>query len=132
MKKVIKGRQLNTQTAKIIGTAMIDADKDIAEALYRTKAGVYFIHNVYRKSSTGELETGEDIYLVTVDDAKKWAAKWLPSVEYNRHFGEDISDETITVTVNISAKAFQTLKHEKELTGDTYGAIISYALGLIK
>ena len=48
MKKVIKGKKLDTTTAKMIGIAMIDEDKDIVETLYRTKSGAYFIHNVYR------------------------------------------------------------------------------------
>lgn len=130
MKKVINGKQLNTATAKMVGTAMIDADKDIVETLYRTKSGIYFIHNVYKKSSTGKLEVGEDLSIVPVDEAKKWAERWLTSAEYNMYFGETIPDKTITVTVNVTAKAYKTLKREKELTGDTYGEIISDALEL--
>ena len=131
MKKIIKGRQLNTATAKMVGTAMIDEDKDIVETLYRTKSGIYFIHNVYKKSSTGKLEVGEDLNIVSLKEAKEWVRKLLTKAEYEEYFGENISDETITVTVNITSKAFQTLKKEKELTGNTYGEIISYALGLM-
>ena len=76
MKKIIKGRQLNTATAKMVGTVMIDENKDIVETLYRTKSATYFIHNVYRKSTTGKLEVGEDIHLVSADEAKEWAKKW--------------------------------------------------------
>ena len=132
MKKIIKGRQLNTATAKMVGTAMIDADKDIVETLYRTKSATYFIHNVYRKSTTGKLEVGEDIHLVSADEAKEWAKKWLTQFEYDRCFEDIDSDKTVTITVNVSAKAYNTLKREKELTGDTYGEIISYAIGLIQ
>ena len=132
MKKIIKGRQLNTATAKMVGTVMIDENKDIVETLYRTKSGIYFIHNVYKKSSTGKLEVGEDLNIVSLKEAKEWARKLLTKAEYEEYFGENISDETITVTVNITSKAFQTLKREKELTGDTYGEIISYAIGLIQ
>lgn len=128
MKKIIKGKQLNTATAQMIGIAMIDADKDIVEVLYRTKSGVYFIHNAYRKSTTGKLDVGEDIHLITVEEAKQWAEKWLTPAEYDRHFGETDSDETVTITVNVTAKAYNVLKHEKELTGNTYGEIISDAL----
>ncbi|MGM9544386.1 MAG: hypothetical protein ACI3T9_05330 [Romboutsia timonensis] len=128
MKKIIKGKQLNTFTARMIGTALIDADKDIVEVLYRTKSGVYFIHNVFKKSTTGKLDVGEDIYLITMEEAKQWAEKWLTPAEYDRHFGETDSDETVTITVNVTAKAYKTLKNEKELTGGTYGGIISDAL----
>ena len=131
MKKVIKGKKLDTQTAKMVGTAMIDDNKDIVETLYRTKSATYFIHNVYSKSTTGKLEVGEDIYLVSVNEAKEWAKKWLTQSEYDRCFGDIDSDQTVTITVNISAKAYNTLKREKELTGNTYGEIISYAIGLI-
>ena len=132
MKKVIKGKKLDTQTAKIVGTAMIDDNKDIVETLYRTKSAAYFIHNVYSKSTTGKLEAGEDIYLVSADEAKAWAKKWLTQPEYDSFFGDIDSDKTVTITINISAKAYNALKREKELTGDTYGEIISYAIGLIQ
>ena len=128
MKKIIKGKQLNTETARMIGTAMIDEEKDIVETLYRTKSGVYFIHNVYRKSTVGKLEVGEDIYLITVEEAKEWSKKWLTDAEYKEWFENTNSDETVTITVNITSKAFQIIKSEKELTGETYGEIISYAL----
>ena len=131
MKKVIQGKELNTTTAKMIGIATIDADKDIVEVLYRTKSGVYFIHNVFKKSTTGKLEAGEDIYLITADEAKEWAKKWLTNSEYDGWFGSGVINETVKITVNISGYAYNILKREKEKTGDTYGEIISTALALM-
>lgn len=131
MKKIVQGKQLNTATAKIVGVAMIDEEKDIVEALYQTKSGAYFIHNVYRKSTTGKLETVEDIYIITADEAKEWAKKWLTSSEYDGWFGSGIVNETVKITVNISGYAYNILKREKEKTGDTYGEIISTALELM-
>ena len=131
MKKVIHGKELNTTTAKMIGIATIDADKDIVEVLYRTKSGAYFIHNIFKKSTTGKLEVGEDIYLITADEAKEWAKKWLTSSEYDGWFGSGIINETVKITVNISGYAYNILKREKEKTGDTYGDIISTALELM-
>lgn len=131
MKKIFQGKQLNTDTAKIVGVAMIDEEKDIVEALYQTKSGAYFIHNVYRKSTTGKLETVEDIYIITADEAKEWAKKWLTSSEYDGWFGSGIVNETVKITVNISGYAYNILKREKEKTGDTYGEIISTALELM-
>ena len=131
MKKIVQGKQLNTATAKIVGVAMIDEDKDIVEALYQTKSGAYFIHNVYRKSTTGKLETVEDIYLITADEAERWAKQWLTSSEYDCWFGIGIINETVKITVNISGYAYNILKREKEKTGDTYGDIISTALELM-
>lgn len=131
MKKIFQGKQLNTATAKIVGVATIDEEKDIVEALYQTKSGAYFIHNVYRKSTTGKLETVEDIYIITADEAKEWAKKWLTSSEYDGWFGSGIVNETVKITVNISGYAYNILKREKEKTGDTYGEIISTALELM-
>ena len=132
MKKVIDGKMLNTMTAKNIGVGVIDETKNIVEALYRTRAGVYFIHNMYEKSSAGNLEVGQDITLISADKANEWAAKWLTESEYNKFFGEgEVSDESTTITINISSKAFRILKKEKELTGDTYGEIVSYALQMM-
>lgn len=131
MKKIVQGKQLNTETAKIVGIAMIDEEKDIVEALYQTKSGAYFIHNVYRKSTTGKLETVEDIYLITADEAQQWAKQWLTSSEYDGWFGSGIINETVKITVNISGFAYNILKHQKEKTGDTYGDIITHALELM-
>ena len=131
MKKVIQGKELNTTTAKMIGIATIDADKDIVEVLYRTTSGVSSIHNVFKKSTTGKLEAGEDIYLITADEAKEWAKKWLTSSEYDGWFGSGVINETVKITVNISGYAYNILKREKEKTGDTYGEIISTALELM-
>ena len=131
MKKVIQGKELNTTTAKMIGIATIDADKDIVEVLYRTNSGVYFIHNVFKKSTTGKLEVGENIYLITADEAERWAKQWLTSSEYDGWFGSGIINETVKITVNISGYAYNILKREKEKTGDTYGDIISTALELM-
>lgn len=132
MKKIIKGKQLNTETAKMVGTVMIDEEKDIIETLYRTKSGVYFIHNVYRKSTVGKLEVGEDLSIISPYEAKEWSKKWLTDSEYKEWFENTNSDETVTITVNITYNAFQILKSEKELTGETYGEIISYALEELK
>lgn len=131
MKKVIKGKKLNTATAKMVGVATIDENKDIVEVLYRTKSGAYFVHNVYRKSTAGKLETGEDVYLISTDEAKAWAEKWLTSAAYDRWFGEGVTDETVTITVTVSSKSYNILKREKEKTGDTYGDIITHALELM-
>lgn len=131
MKKVIHGKELNTTTAKMIGIATIDVDKDIVEVLYRTKSGAYFIHNIFKKSTTGKLEVGEDIYLITADEAKEWAKKWLTSSEYDGWFGSGIINETVKITVNISGFAYNILKYQKEKTGDTYGDIITHALELM-
>lgn len=128
MKKVIQGKELNTTTAKMIGIATIDAEKDIVEVLYRTKSGVYFIHNVFKKSTTGKLDVGEDVYLITVDEAERWAKRWLTSSEYDGWFGSGVINETVKITVNISGYAYNILKREKEKTGDTYGDIITHAL----
>ena len=129
MKKVINGKLLNTLTAKNIGVRIVDENKDIMEALYRTRAGVYFIHNVYPKYISGNIEVDEDITLISPDKANEWAKKWLPESEYNRFFG--VSDEPVTITVNVSARAFRILKKEKEISGDSYGEIISYALQMM-
>ena len=69
--------------------------------------------------------------MISANEAMQWAEKWLTPAEYNRWFGEGKADETVTVTVTLTSKAYNILKREKEITGDTYGEIISYAIGLI-
>lgn len=127
MKKVIKGKVLNTDTAKMIGTVMIDEDKDIVECLYRTKSGTFFIYSVFPKPKVGKQEMSEEITLISHTQAEKWGKQYLTESEYNDWFGTG-SDETVTVTVNITKEIYNILKKEKELTGETYGEIITYAI----
>lgn len=129
MKKTIKGKQCDTHTAKMIGRpVMIDEGRDIVEILYRTKSGNYFIHNVYKTSSIGKIEAAEKLYVVSPEDAQEWAKKWLSEVDYKNNFGNGDKDKLVSVTANISETAYRMLQKEKELTGENYGEIISYAL----
>ncbi len=128
MKKIINGKQLNTDTAKMIATVMIDKEKDIIESLYRTKSGVFFIYSIFPKPKAGKLDMSEEITLVEHTQAEKWAKQYLTEIEYNEWFGQGSNEELQTITINITKEAYNLLKKEKELTGETYGEIISYAL----
>lgn len=127
MKRIINGKVLNTDTAKMIATVMIDKKKDIIESLYRTKSGAFFIYSVFPKSNIGKLDMSEEIVLISYAQADEWAKKHLTESEYNDWFGVG-SDENMTITVNITKEIYSILKKEKELTGETYGEIISYAV----
>lgn len=127
MKRIINGKVLNTDTAKMIATIIIDKEKDIIESLYRTKSGTYFIYSVFPKSNIGKLDMSEEIVLISYAQADEWAKKHLTESEYNDWFGTG-SDESVTITVNITKEIYNVLKKEKELTGETYGDIISYAV----
>lgn len=127
MKKIINGKVLNTDTAKMIATVMIDKEKDIIESLYRTKSGAFFIYSVFPKSNVGKLDMSEEITLISHTQANEWSRQHLTESEYNDWFGVG-SDENMTITVNITKEIYSILKKEKELTGETYGEIISYAI----
>ena len=128
MKKVVKGKALNTDTAKMVGTAMIDESKDFIECLYRTKSGTFFIYSVFPKPKMGKQEMSEEITLISSVQAKEWAKQHLTEVEYDEFFGAGSAEELKTITINITEEAYNLLKKEKELTGSTYGEIVSYAV----
>lgn len=116
MKKIIKGKVLNTDTAKLIGEwnngYQIGDFAYCYEDLYLTRAGVYFLHfggganscyGVWHGDNGG---SGEDIKPLSYDQARQWAEERLSADDYARHF-EIVSDEDskLHLSVSVSARA---------------------------
>lgn len=126
MKKVIRGHVYSTDTARKLANYSHGEPADfdhIEEALYRTKAGTYFLHGQggpltkYAAESVAGSAPGEKIIPLTEEQAKAWATGTLGESECNRIFG--IAQETAILSVRVSKeffRAFNSMKAEKDMT----------------
>ncbi len=99
MKRIIKGKKYDTETATKLGYACSNASRNDfsfwEEELYRKKTGEYFMY-AFGGPATGYAElcgnncwkSGERIYPLTIEKAKEWAERYLDVDEYEEIFGE--------------------------------------------
>lgn len=99
MKKIIKGRKYDTETAKELATWSngygVSDFKYCIETLYIKKTGEYFLYgeggamSKYSESCGQNCWCGgEKIIPLTVDKAKSWAERNIDADEYEEIFGE--------------------------------------------
>ena len=98
MKKIIKGKVYNTDTATRICGNRYGNRRDFRfceESLYVTKKGAYFLYgeggplSKYRTTvGQNEWAAGEDITPMTKEEAMEWAEDNGTSDEYVEFFGE--------------------------------------------
>lgn len=108
MKKIIGGRRYDTDTAKALASYEIGMPSDldyIRETLYRTKAGVYFLHGEggprSKYSEYNEIDQwacGSKILPIAEEDAREWAEGHMDADTYDMVFGVT-SDDMVPVTV---------------------------------
>jgi len=139
MNKVINGHRFNTETAKMIASRDNGLPGDlywVSEALYRTKAGLYFIHgeggagSKYAKpaSQGGDwTAAGEDIIPVSEDTAREFAAKNLSGDEYEVAFGS-VEDGSVKISADVSAATKDKIDNIKKRTGESTGELITRLL----
>lgn len=99
MKKIIKGKLYNTETAKHIGNYSNDVPYDdidyFSEDLYLKKTGEYFLSGssgalgCYAESTeTGGYAGGSRIIPIKEQEAKEWVEMHLDADTYIELFGE--------------------------------------------
>lgn len=97
MKKIINGKRYDTDTAKNLGSAGYSHPGDFnywRETLYRKKTGEFFLHGIggamsryARSTGLNEWTGGEEIRPLSLEEAQKWAEKYLEVEEFERIFG---------------------------------------------
>lgn len=108
MKKIIKGKLYNTETAQIIGyweSAGSTSDfSHTREELYRKRTGEFFLYGkggpmskYSRSTGNNEWSGGEDITPLTWEAARKWAEDRLDAEEYEKFFGEVPEDDGVEI-----------------------------------
>lgn len=122
MKKIIKGKVYDTETAQELGTYSNGGGwrdfHHIEETLYRKKTGEFFLHGeggpatryaeaVGQNAWTG----GERIMPMSYSEANEWAEHHLDADDYEAIFGEVTEDGSkIQVCYTISAASAEKIK----------------------
>lgn len=87
MKKIIKGKLYNTETAKEIGKCDADCGRSdfryFKESLYKKKTGEFFLagegHGMTKYASCygGACGWGSEIFPLELEEAKQWVEKYM-------------------------------------------------------
>lgn len=122
MKRIIKGKVYDTETAKKVASWYSSYARNdfhyYEEELYQKKTGEFFLYgegnaaSPYSKScGQNEWCGGEKIMPMTFKEAQEWAEKHLDGDEYCEIFGEpDEEAEDVALNLIISAAASAKLK----------------------
>lgn len=134
MRKVIKGKLYDTDTARPIVTWSVGYSSDfshISETLYRKKTGEYFLHgeggpmSAYREScGQSQWMGGEAIRPLTYGEAKAWTEEHADADVYEREFGIPDEDKEHDLHAIISEVAWQQLSRAASDEGVTVRTII--------
>lgn len=110
MKKIIRGRKYDTETARKVGCKTEQAQYgDVDYALYRKRTGEYFVHAEFSYM----LDDGNPDYIkpLSADEANEWAQEHLNADAYEAEFGEIVDDdETISASINLPRKTYDKLR----------------------
>lgn len=110
MKKIIRGRRYDTETARKVGCKTEQAQYgDVDYALYRKRTGEYFVHAEFSYM----LDDGNPDYIkpLSEDEANEWAQEHLNADVYESEFGEIVDDdETISASINLPRKTYDKLR----------------------
>ena len=98
MKKIIKGKMYNTETAEMVGKMWESSPRDFSfyrEKLYRKKTGEFFLYGeggpaskYAERCGLNEWCGGSKIMPFTEEEAREWAERELTADEYIKIFGE--------------------------------------------
>lgn len=130
MKKIIKGRVYNTETARLVGHWNLDESvTDFSwyeEYLYCKKTGEYFLFgsgnaaSKYSEYCYGGWEGGTAIIPLTFEQARDWAEGHLEADEYIAEFGDPgEGGEDVQILVKVSPKAKAMLDELRSREGIT-------------
>lgn len=120
MKKIIKGKIYNTETAKNLGgwnNGYYSNFEWCSQELYQKRTGEFFVYGeggpraAYSESRDDHWTGGEDIIPLSYREAKDWAEEHLKADEYIAIFGEIEDDPTKTyITFQLSNDTIAKIK----------------------
>lgn len=129
MKKIIKGKVYNTETAKMVGEYSNGLSySDFChcyEELFQKKTGEFFLWGAGGPMSKyaehhgwNETSGSEKIMPMTYNEAKEWAEDHLDADEFEAIFGEVSEDESkVQICISISVASAEKAKREAAKAG---------------
>lgn len=137
MKKVIKGRLYDTDTAEHVGS-WSNNRTDFSrcdESLYRKRTGEYFLHgeggpmSKYSRSRGDNSWTGDEAIIpLSLDAAKEWAEKHMEADNYMAEFGpvpESDADERVTLSISLDAATADRIRKAAQEAGTSVSALVA-------
>lgn len=123
MKKIIRGKKYDTETAELIGEYQYSYPRDFhycREELYRKRTGEFFLHgeggplSKYSESvGQNEWSGGEEIIPIDLIDAKNWVEENCDTDTYEKLFGVvDDDGEKVVTTISLSKPVAQMLEQQ--------------------
>lgn len=135
MKKIIRGRLYDTDTAKEVGSWEAKVSRNdfhwYEETLYRKKTGEFFLAgnggpaSKYAERSYGSYIGGSDIEPLTYQEAREWAEKHMDADDYVKWF--ELSDDTdtkSTITLRLSQASIDKLRMAASSKDSTASEIV--------
>lgn len=122
MKKIIRGRVYDTETAIELGSTYGGAENRSdfnywEETLYKKRTGEYFLYcfggalSQYGEWHGNSGGSGEQIKPLAYDDAKKWAEEALDGDEWIKEFGEPKEDmDRVQIQISMTVGAVNIVK----------------------
>lgn len=136
MRKIIKGKMYDTDTAVSIGDWGTGYRSDLdycGETLYRKRTGEYFVHgeggarSKYAQPDFGGWSGGSAIVPLSYDAAREWAERHLDADTYETEFGK-VSEGEAVVSARVSLAAKRALEREAVRTGETQARVVERLL----
>jgi len=137
MKKIIKGRKYDTDTAKVLGSweNMLDVMdfNHFSETLYLKRNGEFFIYGKGNGASKYATSVGNNswsggsaIIPMTYEAAREWAEAHLDAEDYEAAFGEvsEDGDEDVVISVRVSASSKMLLDRYCAQHGEKKGEVL--------
>lgn len=139
MKKIIKGKLYDTDTASRLATwdnNLTWKDFDFCEeSLYRKRTGEYFLlgcggaRSKYSVScGNNSWSGGESIIPLSFKAAIEWAQEHMPADDYMAEFGpvpESDADERVTLSISLDAATADRIRKAAHEAGTSVSALIA-------
>lgn len=128
MKKTIRGRTFDTDTAERLGTYR---DSNCIEILFRKRTGEFFLYgrgnadSAYAVWKGNSVVGSEQIITLTPKQAQKWARLKLSVKQYDDLFGSGADSQKQTISLSLPIGAIKALKNAAGEQGRTSSAIIA-------
>ena len=138
MRRVIRGKMYNTDSAKKVGEDYNNVPTNDftfwEEDLYRKRTGEFFLHcfggplsKHGEHSSDGSAGWGERIVPLSIERAKEWAENHLSGEEYEKIF-EVAEEGNITISACLSPAAIEKLAQLAQTQARTKSAMIEHLI----
>lgn len=128
MKKTIRGRTFDTDTAERLGAYR---DSNCIEVLFRKRTGEFFLYgrgnadSAYAVWKGNSVVGSEQIIALTPKEAEKWGRSHLNRQQYDDLFGSGADSQKQTISLSLPVGAIKALKNAAGEQGRTSSAIIA-------